>query len=638
MSKNNQKKKRDITEAPDNIIREEDIEDLDAEDAEETHDPEDEKSPEASQGETASKSRDEDTVKEDGPKENTDSGSAPGNKDEKAEVSSGKSCEKQEKQAEPDDDLYSDEVYRESEESEDDIVYLDLSGNDTVEINGKNTKASEKEEKGTKEKREKEKKDIKVSGILIPWLLVVLGGFIYISLTFNSNVWLDEAFTASLVNADMPEVIRRSMADTLPPLYNILLKLSTDFFGYSVPVMKMTSAVPMILTMILGATVVRKRYGTLTSCIFILALIVMPNMFFYGVEIRMYSLGFLFATAAGIYAGETVNEPRFLNWMMLTLSTVLAGYSHHFAFVTAGLTYLFVLIYACIEGSRYREDEDREKHPLRPGSFFICLFATVILYFPCLLVTLQQLKSVSAYFSMPEVTLSVFIKYCRYPFTAGFTPLSIILLVLTGFLFIRALVRKNKTAGDFYIIYCFILYYIVLLFGTVISKVMTANIFVDRYLFFALGLIWLFFAREAATLKKWAAYLIVILEIVIGINAYNIAYAGEYAPGVRELTGWLDQNVSEGDPLYTLEGSEELAYCLPFYNGNLVNYESLDDAVEAAGEVPGRKVFVAVLDSFEGTDDYDTAIKEIHDKGYGIEYISEFRFDRYMFKMYKLTD
>lgn len=638
MSKNNQKKKRDITEAPDIIIREEDIEDLDAEDAEETHDPEDEKSPEASQGETASKSRDEDTVKEDGPKENTDSGSAPGNKDEKAEVSSGKSCEKQGKQAEPDDDLYSDEVYRESEESEDDIVYLDLSGNDTVEINGKNTKASEKEEKGTKEKREKEKKDIKVSGILIPWLLVVLGGFIYISLTFNSNVWLDEAFTASLVNADMPEVIRRSMADTLPPLYNILLKLSTDFFGYSVPVMKMTSAVPMILTMILGATVVRKRYGTLTSCIFILALIVMPNMFFYGVEIRMYSLGFLFATAAGIYAGETVNEPRFLNWMMLTLSTVLAGYSHHFAFVTAGLTYLFVLIYACVEGGRYREDEDREKHPLRPGSFFICLFATVILYFPCLLVTLQQLKSVSAYFSMPEVTLSVFIKYCRYPFTAGFTPLSIILLVLTGFLFIRALVRKNKTAGDFYIIYCFILYYIVLLFGTVISKVMTANIFVDRYLFFALGLIWLFFAREAADLKKWAAYLIVILEIVIGINAYNIAYAGEYAPGVRELTGWLDQNVSEGDPLYTLEGSEELAYCLPFYNGNLVNYESLDDAVEAAGEVPGRKVFVAVLDSFEGTDDYDTAIKEIHDKGYGIEYISEFRFDRYMFKMYKLTD
>ncbi len=87
-----------------------------------------------------------------------------------------------------------------------------------------------------------------------------------------------------------------------------------------------------------------------------------------------------------------------------------------------------------------------------------------------------------------------------------------------------------------------------------------------------------------------------------------------------------------------MEGSEELACCLPFYNGDLVNYEALDDAVNAANEVPGSEVFVAVLDSFEGTEDYDLAIKEIQDKGYGIEYISEFRFDRYMFKMYKLTD
>ena len=530
-----------------------------------------------------------------------------------------------------DDDLYSDEVYRESEEPEDDIVYLDLSVKDTIEAYTGPIEKDKKTEPG--ENTDNGKRDISVSGILIPWLLVILGGFTYISLTFNDNVWLDEAFTASLVNADMPEVIRRSMADTLPPLYNILLKLSTDFFGYSVPVMKMTSAVPMILTMILGATVVRRRYGTLTSCIFILALTVMPNMFFYGVEIRMYSLGFLFATAAGIFAGETVNSPRFLNWMMLTLSTVLAGYSHHFAFVTAGLTYLFILLYACSESDKYREDKDKEKHPLRLGSFFICLIATIILYFPCLLVTLKQIKSVNSYFSMPDVTLSVFIKYCRYPFTTGFTPLSILLLALSGFLFIRALVRKNKTPGDHYIVYCFVLYYLVLLFGTVISKLMTANIFVDRYLFFALGPLWLFFAKEAATLKKWAAYLIVIIEIVIGINAYNIAYASEYAPGVRELTDWLSHNVSEGDALYTLEESEELSLCLPFYDNRLTDHTGLDDAVEAAQD---HNVWVAVLDDYEGSGEYERCLSEIDEKGYSLEYISEFRFDRYMFKMYKL--
>ena len=51
MSKNNKKKKRDITDTPDNIIREEDIEDLDAE-----QDQADDKSPEASQDQTDDKS------------------------------------------------------------------------------------------------------------------------------------------------------------------------------------------------------------------------------------------------------------------------------------------------------------------------------------------------------------------------------------------------------------------------------------------------------------------------------------------------------------------------------------------------------------------------------------------------------
>ena len=167
---------------------------------------------------------------------------------------------------------------------------------------------------------------------IIAWCLVIIGAIVYISLVFNNNVWLDEAFTASLVRTDMAGVLERSMADTLPPLYNILLKISTDIFGYKVPVMKLTSVVPMIITMILSATVVRKRHGFLTSCLFTIALFTMPNLLFFGVEIRMYSLGFLFATASGIYAYEFLVDYNKKNLIIFTVVSVLAGYSHHFAF------------------------------------------------------------------------------------------------------------------------------------------------------------------------------------------------------------------------------------------------------------------------------------------------------------------
>ena len=98
-----------------------------------------------------------------------------------------------------------------------------------------------------------EKKIIIIAGILL--------SAVYLSLVWNNNVWMDEAFTASLVHTDFAGVIRESMNDTLPPLYNIILKLSTNVFGYTIPVMKITSVIPMILTVLIGATTVRKRFG-----------------------------------------------------------------------------------------------------------------------------------------------------------------------------------------------------------------------------------------------------------------------------------------------------------------------------------------------------------------------------------------
>ena len=150
---------------------------------------------------------------------------------------------------------------------------------------------------------------------IIAAAFVILSG-IYLSLIWNNNVWMDEAFTASLVHTDFAGVIERSMNDTLPPLYNIYLKLMTDVFGYTIPVMKITSVIPMLLTLLMGATTIRKRFGFRTALLFMLSLTFMPLMLYFGVEIRMYSLGFFFATAAGIYAYEVVAEPSKKNWII----------------------------------------------------------------------------------------------------------------------------------------------------------------------------------------------------------------------------------------------------------------------------------------------------------------------------------
>lgn len=462
----------------------------------------------------------------------------------------------------------------------------------------------------------KEKKET-----IISYFLVLIGVVVYVSLVFNNNVWLDEAFTASLVRTDMAGVLERSMADTLPPLYNIILKLSTDIFGYVIPVMKLTSVVPMILTMVLSATVVRKRHGFATSTLFTLALMSMPNLLFFGVEIRMYSLGFFFATASGIYAYECIVDSNKKNWIIFTVLSVLAGYSHHFAFVTVGLVYFYMLLHFIIK------DRANIKR------FFFCLIGTFVLYFPCLLVTLKQFKSVSGYFSMPEITLPVFIKYCRYPYTVGVTPLTIILAASVFVLVIISVIRLYKDKKSdilFYAIACFSIYYLVLLFGTAISKVMTANIFVDRYLFFAIGLLWLFYSIEITQFKNPRIhYAAAILIILCGISGYVKEYKIEYTENADEIINFLDSNVENGDVLYTLEDNEEMAFCLPFYEEDLTNYEDLNEAVNAS-ENAGSDIYVSVIDYY----DYD--FKEIKDLGYTPEFEGDFAFDRYKIKLYKL--
>lgn len=464
---------------------------------------------------------------------------------------------------------------------------------------------------------------------ILPWALFILGILSYISLIFNNNVWMDEAFTASLVNTDMAGVIERSMADTLPPLYNIYLKIMTDIFGYTIPVMKLASVIPMILTMLLSVTVVRKRHGNKVSSIFTAALFSMPYLMYFGVEIRMYSLGFFFATASGIFAYEVIYDSCLKNWIWFTLLSVLAGYSHHFAFVTVGFVYLYILLYYI---TRDRANIKR---------FFICLLATFILYLPCLIVTLKQISAVSGYFSMPEVTLSVFIKYMYYPYTVGVKVLSVLLVLTVLYLAVKCIIRifkePEKSGADMYALFIFMIYYGVLLFGTAVSRIMTANIFVDRYLFFAFGLIWLFFSIEGANLtaksdviKTAAFYIFLVFTLVIGIFVYRSEREIEYKVNPDEMISYLNENIREGDALVISADTEALYWCLNFYKPGFINCKNIDEAMTLLNDGECENVWIAVDISCGAT------LEELGLSTQNPELIDDFLFDRYEMELYRI--
>lgn len=471
----------------------------------------------------------------------------------------------------------------------------------------------------------------RINGKVITYILAIVGIITYISLIFNKNVWLDEAFTASLIRTDFINVIDRSIHDTLPPLYNIFLKLSTDLFGYSVPVMKIVSILPMAGAILLGSTFVYQRFGVKTSCLYIICIVSMPQLLYYGLEIRMYSLGFFFATGAGIFAVECIYTAKWKYFLLLSVMTALAGYTHHFALVSSGFVYLFFLIY-CFST---RKDLLQK--------WMASAFLAMGLYFPCFLITLKQMGNVHSYFSMPDVTLPVLIKYIRYPFTVGFTPLTLLLAASMAFILLRFFIYP-KNPMSFFLFSYFAIYLCVLVFGAVASRIMSANIFVDRYLFPSFGLLWLFFSIEVGKLHTKEYSFFVAIALLVGVMSYQNIYKLEYTEGVEEMLAYFDENQAKYNGYLVPEGEYEVMECMTFYYPELIPYtwrdkEVLRAEIDYTVEIEEASADIWQQHLFYITERKDSPIPPfLKEKGYSTSWIQDFHFDRYTFSLYHLNN
>lgn len=470
----------------------------------------------------------------------------------------------------------------------------------------------------------------RINGKVITYILAIVGIMIYISLIFNENVWLDEAFTASLIRTNFINVIERSIHDTLPPLYNILLKLSTDLLGYSVPVMKIVSILPMAGTILLGSTFVYRRFGIKTSCLYIICIVSMPQLLYYGLEIRMYSLGLFFVTGAGIFAVECIYTGKWKYFFLFSFMTALAGYTHHFALVSSGFVYLFFLIY-CLW---IRKDLLQK--------WILSASLALGLYFPCFLVTLKQMGSVHSYFSMPDITLPVLIKYMRYPFTVGFTPLTLLLAASMAFVLLRFFIYP-KNSVSFFLFSYFTIYLCVLIFGAVASWLMDANIFVDRYLFPSFGLLWLFFSIEVGKLRAKEYGFFLTLALLIGVVSYHNQYKLEYTEGIEEVLTFFDKNKDNYDGYLIPEGEYEVMECMTFYYPELIPYtwrdkEILRAEIDYTVEIEESPADIWQKNLFYITEKKDSPIPPfLKEKGYSTSWIQDFHFDRYRFSLYHLN-
>lgn len=375
-----------------------------------------------------------------------------------------------------------------------------------------------------------------MEGIL--WGIVAGFTVLYLSLIFNTNIWTDEAFTIQLLKGNFSEIIAGTAEDVHPPFYYLYLKVFTMLFGDSLQVMKIASILPMTATLVLGATIIRKRFGNETALLYLLFFTCMPCTMEFAVQVRMYSLAVLFVTGCGIFAFLAFEEGRKRDFALFGICGVLAAYTHYFAFmaviVIAGLLFLAILVW----------------NRKRIRAWGISAAAMILAYLPWLPVFINQVVSVRKGYWISEITVESVWGYFEWTFGLSIVPGTVFLFLLllkavSTYNVVRITLYKSKV--DIYALLCMLVPALTTITGVIISTYKTP-IYRDQYIFPALGLLALFFGIGLRKAKKILLVLVSGLLLLIGAGQYKECHYQEYSSTLWPQTQeFFAENLSPND-------------------------------------------------------------------------------------------
>lgn len=402
-------------------------------------------------------------------------------------------------------------------------------------------------------------------------LLIVIVTLLNLLLIFNNNVWCDEAFVMNACKMNWGELVNHIYTvDMRPPVYLLAAKLFSTIFGLSVPTLKFFSLIPAILAMIMGATVIDKNWGNgklYTGSIFILLNGLAPITITKNIEISMYSWTAFCIVCSAIYAYNIVCKGgKKKDWIIFIISALGAATTHYYAVLTEIFIYLFLYIALLIK--------DRKNIK----KCIISAIVTIIGYSPILPFFFHQFGVAKDTFWIKETNLGTMLSALRLPFqgenvftfTSEFT---MIFWALMIGVFVRLVVTcckdyMEKKPLDKTIVFAILCLLVIacFLFGCLVLSNLIRPLFVRRYMYVVVGLVWLYIAIVFGSSigEKTERFLCLGLIICMIMYGYPTILNREYNTGTEESVTYLNEQMGKDDIL--INNIEECAnWCLNYY-------------------------------------------------------------------------
>ncbi|HNY21249.1 MAG TPA: DUF2141 domain-containing protein [Treponemataceae bacterium] len=355
------------------------------------------------------------------------------------------------------------------------------------------------------------------------------------------SYWYDESYSVAAARHPIAEMVPMIADDSHPPLYYMALRAVTLVAGDSPTAVRGLSAIGILALASLGFFMLRKIWGNRGGFAFSLAVLVTPMSIAASREARMYTWLAFFVTAMVIQGYFALSGKRKRDWVILSLLTLGASYTHYYGLMAAAL-YWLVLIVAVLVMARESGGTAR----LRTA--FITAAVTVVAYVPWAFALLRQAARVSKNFWIPKADLMGAIRTLSYPFMQRF-PWAFNGYAFLAFLAVFAIavaaviVAVSRKRNDAFLVVSALAVYVLTFVGAYALSVTIKPILYERYFTAVMGLLILCFASFVGNLKRSAiTWIALAVYALVAFPVLGKIYS-------EEINGPLDLAKAELAPL-----------------------------------------------------------------------------------------
>lgn len=379
------------------------------------------------------------------------------------------------------------------------------------------------------------------------------------------NVWGDEAFSIQATKLSWAKMIELTAKDVHPPLYYIFLKFWTGLFGYQEMALRLMSMLFMFLAVV-ALVLITYRYLNKKAAIIIgFLLSLSPFAIRIGLEIRMYSMAFLFCALFLWSYIEYKNNKKNIFWLAMSIFGALSIYTHYYSVFI--IMTVAIIDYIDIRG----RSEKLEIIKFIKSSILIKVGIVMsILYLPWLTTFLGKIKGLNGGFWVPKPMITSPL-YTPINFLTGIDeyflwnkPAMVLsLLILAIILFKFKSVQKQISKLDANSKFFGLIFVVPALIMLLISLTMPTSVYYGRYLSLNAFIGFLILvASVAADKAKKNILVLTIICLVIG-NVYMLFYGNTRVLGGNWTTVYNDKSViqcalkEEGTNIFLVDGKSE---------------------------------------------------------------------------------